>query len=295
MKLVGATCLGNEKLLIKYVMPYIIRNGYDKFIIFDDSDDGSIDDIKSYNLNFIEIRKFEHSDECPEKYIDYKFDWEKCGIFIDVFYELKRESIETGEEIWYNFMDFDEVIFCIYGLKKFITTHYASDYGFNYYANKLINLTYKGNDSIDAELINNKSKFVHSLNNIEGCAWPFWGTKTTVIKVNDFRYNEGFMIGFGGHVINIEKEENVVPRNLAELGFLYSFHLSNLTREISINKSLNHKKRNTCPLYTDDIEELNYLYDANTSLSFPLKYVFYNDYKEKGYKLGVFGGLNVIN
>ena len=102
MKLFGCTFVKNEEEMIPYVMPYIERLGYDKFVVYDDgSTDNTVEILSKYP--FIEIR---HSTGTHDD-----FDWRKCKVQIS-FYEECWEYIHknNNEDVWMTFTDFDEVL-----------------------------------------------------------------------------------------------------------------------------------------------------------------------------------------
>ena len=55
--LVGVTCTYNEAEMVPYVMPYVERMGYDKFIVYDnESTDNTVELLKQYP--FVEVRTY---------------------------------------------------------------------------------------------------------------------------------------------------------------------------------------------------------------------------------------------
>ena len=69
MKLYGVTCVFNEEKLVPFVMDYMVRWGYDRFVIYDNgSNDKTVELLKAYP--FIEVRNFDTEnvfDECKRK------------------------------------------------------------------------------------------------------------------------------------------------------------------------------------------------------------------------------------
>ena len=60
MKLFGCTVVKNEEEMIPYVMPYVERLGYDKFVVYDDnSTDNTVEELLKYP--FVEIRQMEET------------------------------------------------------------------------------------------------------------------------------------------------------------------------------------------------------------------------------------------
>ena len=60
MKLFGCTVVKNEEGMIPYVMPYVERLGYDKFVVYDDnSTDNTVEELLKYP--FVEIRQMEET------------------------------------------------------------------------------------------------------------------------------------------------------------------------------------------------------------------------------------------
>lgn len=276
MKIIGAIFCGDELPLIKYVMPYIINFGFDKLYIYSNSTDGSSEAIEKYNLDFIEIRRF-------EAFSDYF----KAETYINLFFELKKESIETNEEIWFYKSDFDEVVFTPQepSLKNVIN-------GFdfykecNYYANKMTNLVYKPSSQIglSSAMEIEKTEFCHALSYIYGFSWPYYGTKVTFFRVNDFKITNCFFSA-GEHILSVQLEDGKTEKNLADIGLYYSFHLKYLTEEIFLERSKKWDK-------TVDVSKS--AYRKATSCIFPLSHLFYSNYEKYGYRLGDIGGITTF-
>ena len=106
MKLFGCTVVKNEEGMIPYVMPYVERLGYDKFVVYDDnSTDNTVEELLKYP--FVEIRQMEETKTIVE------FDCLKRNKQADFFTECWQYIHKNNnEEVWMTFTDFDEVLFC---------------------------------------------------------------------------------------------------------------------------------------------------------------------------------------
>ena len=276
MKIVGAIFCGNELPMIKYVMPYIINFGFDKLYIYSNSTDGSSEAIENYNLNFIEIRRF-------ETFSDYF----KAETYINLFFELKQEAIDTNEEIWFYKSDFDEVVFTPNEANlKHVIDGFDFYREYNYYSNKMVNLVYRPLSQIglSVALEIEKTEFCHALSNMYGFSWPYYGTKVTFFKVNDFKIENCFF-SEGEHILSLQLEDNRNAKNLADIGLYYSFHLKYLTEEIFMIRSSK---------WAETVDVSKSAYQKSTSCVFPLSNLFYSNHDKYGYKLGDIGGLNIV-
>lgn len=81
MKLFGCTVVKNEEEMIPYVMPYVERLGYDKFVVYDDnSTDNTVEKLLKYP--FVEIRQMKETNNLAD------FDREKSHIQANFFYRM---------------------------------------------------------------------------------------------------------------------------------------------------------------------------------------------------------------
>ena len=103
VKLFGYTCTYNESMMIPYVMPYVERMGYDKFIVYDnESTDNTVELLKKYP--FVEVRTYNSNG---------KFSDEKRNHLLIESYQECSNFDNDGDPIWMTWTDFDEVIYCM--------------------------------------------------------------------------------------------------------------------------------------------------------------------------------------
>lgn len=269
MKLYGVTVLWNQPSFIKYIIPYIKHNKYDKFIIYNNSTDESLQKLLDYNLTFIEIRQFPNP-----HYKETEFEIEKSRLFYTIFTEAKDEAEKTKETIWVQFSDFDEIIYTEEGLKQtlsIINGYNIIPNNYNYLSRPCINLYQPDENNLQ------NIEFIHFSKGIKCFYWPYWGSKTTLIKVNDFKNNYPFF-GIGMHTSKLICEDKIIPKNLYEHGFIYYFHLKFLTEKDFIQNSKNSY------LFQNDINYLTNKFAHAISTSFPLELYFYNEGINKGFK-----------
>lgn len=263
MKLYGAIVVYNEEPIVKYVMPYLIRYGFDKLFIYNDgSTDNTIDLIKSYNCDFIEFKDFSIY---KDKVIKECFDYAKACVFADLFLMGKNISKSCGEDIWVYHSDFDEILFNASG--DSIKEHIAQldNFGFNYFAGRMINLV-KGDDSFE--------ELPHTFTNTKCFYWNYYGQKSFLLKCNDFtEYN--YLFGNGNHVIQLQLEDGKVLSNLYEFGEFYCFHLKYFTYDYFLYKNIkNYKKNINYILYSENEKIIKEKYKCETSQKFPIE-IFY--------------------
>jgi hypothetical protein len=167
--------------MIPYVMPYIERMGYDKFIVYDnESTDNTVELLKQYP--FVEVRTYS-----TNKVNDVV---SRTKLMADSFtevHELKNKN--NGEIIWMSWTDFDEVIFPIHlyrnTLKEILEWEY---FNYNVFESSMVNLFPPKNISQRKMLkYVKKGYFVHEIPEIRCKMWDNWlGHKTLLIKINDF-------------------------------------------------------------------------------------------------------------
>ena len=211
MKLIGVTQVYNEEANIPYVMPYIERMGYDKFIVYDDGcTDRTIEILKEYP--FIEIRP-----SLRENNDVHEFETCKLRAMISVFSEcwdiIKANS---GETVWMTITDFDEVIWS-QRERSFLTKDYLdfmSGRGFNYYDGRMLHLTWDGKEK--------NNELPHMWPGVRGSWWMQEGCKCTLLKVNDILTAYMYC---GNHTMAVKPVEGVEMRNLATTGDFNGFHL----------------------------------------------------------------------
>ena len=268
MKLYGAIVVYNEEPIVKYIMPYLTRYGFDKLYIYDDGcTDNTIDLIKSYNCDYIEFRDF-------SKYLEMnngEFDLAKANVYADLFFAGKNESIKTGEDVWVYHSDFDEVIFNFNtcsnkngSIKEYIDFIFKR-FEANYYAGRTVNII-KGKEST--------SELAHTFKDTKCFYWNYWGQKVFLLKCNDFS-TENFVFGSGNHFLALNLEKGKKAINIYECGGVYSFHFKYFTYEYYEYKNKNSSVRNVCPfLYLEDSEAIKEHYIRETGCKFPLEMFF---------------------
>ena len=294
MKLIGCIFVGNEKLMVKYAMPYIIDYGYDKLYIYDDSVDGTIDLIKEYNCPFIEIIDLHGAYGTygnVSAFEDYRLKKET-----EMFEMLKKEATETGEEIWFSFMDFDEVVFgrryINDGFKMYLWELSISS-NVNYFAGKSAQLVSKYEKCEDLDLALGKQRFAHGLEGMECISWSCWGSKVSAIKVNDIKHA---YFDLGNHSFKCTMEDGVSPINANDFGNFFRFHLKFLTKEIYMYKQKFYEER--FGIYSKN-ETFDETYYRKISTKFPIRLIFYDDYEKYSYQskamgIGYIGGLTLV-
>ena len=207
MKLIGATQVYNEEGLVKYVMPYVERMGYDKFIVYDDGcTDNTIELLKKYP--FIEIR--------PKNEVEGgDFDARKIKCMSDTIKECANIIAETGEEVWMTFTDFDEVIFCQRERSDTVkgTLEFVDKEGYNYYDGRMLHLTW------DGKSYNND--LAHTWDGVRGTWWLREGRKVTLLKVSALR---NYFVTSGNHNLGVVPADGIEMKNLDATGEFNGFH-----------------------------------------------------------------------
>ena len=278
MKLFGFTFCRNEEKLIPYVMPYIERMGYDKFIVYDnESTDNTVEILKQYP--FIEVRSF-HTDKFDDAVITRNFlnVYQECMTYI---------NNNNGETVWLSRTDFDEVLFldgagCCPG-KGVLGGEYINNY--NVYDGKMVELI------CDESTIQNPSKMAHTWKNIRGKYWQVYGNKPLLMKVNDFPLPFDWL-AWGNHLLitNCTNEKGV--KHLQDTGYVYAFHLKwldiNLLKERTIEMA---KRTGSNTINKDLIDKIDRYYEESLlPLSFPL----YEYFLIEGNKTDKIGGLKLL-
>ena len=288
MKLVGCIFVGNEKLMVKYVMPYILDYGYDKLYLYDDSDDGTIDLIKAYNYPFIEIV------DAHGKHDDGKlcgFEDFRLKIETEMFENLKKEAKETDEEIWFSFMDFDEVVFATRYINdrfKMYLWELSISQHVNYYAGKSAQLVsgYDTCEELDSMIGN--QHFVHGMDGMNCISWSCWGTKVSAIMVNDI---EKAYFDMGNHCFGCHMEEGISPINAYDFGNIFSFHLRFLTKEHYMYKCNVYSNRYNITLGSSEKDEADFYKKISTK--FPVSLIFFDNFNKYAYQCKSMGGSNI--
>ena len=209
MKLIGGTYVYNEELMIPYVMPYVERMGYDKFIVFDDGcTDGTIEKLKEYP--FVEIRKGKKTE------IDVVND-RKLKAMLDLYAEcLSLSHKNDNEDVWMTWTDFDEVIFLQRErgstLREYLEL--MNERGYNFFDGRMIHLVWDGKERGDW--------LPHTWNGVRGAWWLTEGKKVTMLKVNDTLKIYGF---YGNHDMGVKFKDGVHPRNLEGCMEFNGFHM----------------------------------------------------------------------
>lgn len=221
MKFLGFTCTYNEEKMIPYVMPYVERMGYDKFIVYDnESTDNTVELLKQYP--FVEVRSYSTN-----------------GVFDEtkrqkLFMESYLEAIEYTKDdlVWMTWTDFDEVIYSNYGGNNMrMILEYATSEGYAVYDGDMVNLISEVFPSIkDGELVHKK---------IRRCSYWQRGKKATLFMVNGLT---SLFTSPGFHMTDFEYEN----KNLKFFGnerSLFSFHLKYLSHDYRANKNSHHNDR----------------------------------------------------
>lgn len=269
MKLYGFTFLRNESKMLPYVKPYWDAMGYDKLVVYDnESTDNSVELLKQ--IPYVEVRSF-HTDTFSEKkIIDLKL-----GFYAEVY----QEYVETKEDIWVSFCDFDEVLF-FDGIGRCSGKGVLEGNRINYYNcfdGKMIELL------CDENTVPNKGKMAHTWKNIRGKYWHVYGNKPLLIKISDFPY---IVFSWGNHEVGYTIKDGVELRHLQETGYVYGFHLKWIDMDLLKERSLDMLKRNTTVKFTPEMID-RYYEESLLPLSFPLKDYFLLE----GSKMAKIGGM----
>lgn len=260
MKLVGLTFTYNEENMIPYVMPYVERMGYDKFIVYDnESTDNTVELLKKYS--FVEVRTYNTNNTFNNQ--------ERIKIAYNVYCEVCKlcKCGEKNEELgWFTITDFDEVLFVATkfskNVKDFLDYRYCV-FGENYFNETMINLFPKMNSHCDLL----KNKYVHLADDILCGYWNVYGKKTTMFVVNDFPYWET-CVGF--HWSKFKVRNGRKPKSLSNNGEVHGFHLKYIDKELLYKKHEMYRKRQDGYANT-----LDFIYESLYTTAFPLSLHFY--------------------
>ena len=216
MKLIGYTVVYNEEALVPYVLPYIVRMGYDKFVIFDDGcTDNTIEAISrglsEHGINF-EVRPTVVNNP------DYDFDGRKRDSMVAGIHECTAIVNENGgESVWMTFTDFDEVIYCTREREEQLKGYLElmDKRGFNFFDGRMLHLTW------DEKEMNEKA-LPHQWEGVRGAWWLSEGGKVTLFKVNDFASITAFC---ANHHMGVRMANGKRPKDLSLTGEFQGFHL----------------------------------------------------------------------
>lgn len=253
MKLFGYTVVYNEETLVPYVLPYIERMGYDKFIVYDDGCKDNTIGLLSSGLTAAGI-DFEIR---PTLTIDEKhdFDGRKRTSHLFSIEECMKIAAETNESVWISFTDFDEVIYCSRERQKYLKEYLEmeDERGFNFFDGRMLQLSWDGKEKDERYL-------PHQWSGVKGAWWLSEGMKVTLFRVNDF---EQYMVYCANHHLGVKPRDGVNVKSLAESGEFHGFHLKYFDAESFKTKDTRH--------YGRDPEE--YLREIR-SVSFPMDMYF---------------------
>jgi hypothetical protein len=262
IQLIGVTCTYNEAEMIPYVMPYVERMGYDKFIVYDnESTDNTVELLKQYP--FVEVRNFSSNGVFSDSIRTKKI--------LEVLQEYHKMSLKDDNLICFTITDFDEVLFLTaphtLPFKPWVLNRYLFGKE-NYFQDTMINiLPPKRNINDD---FYKDDKYVHLHNNMKCNYWTVYGDKTTVLILNDFLTIE---ITEGFHRMFLKPKKGVKPKNLKNTNELFGFHLKYINKNIIERKHNNVKDRlyHANYAYVSNIEDI---YDSLYTTAFPLHNFF---------------------
>ena len=249
MKLFGYTFTLNEEHMIKYVLPYLDRIGYDKLVVYDSGSTDRTVEILS-KVPYVEIRDI----KCE----DGTFDFVKMYKQIECFNECKKYSKEhDNEDVWMTFTDFDEVIFSTNGIFKNTKDMFSFQVGtlkinYDYFCDRMPYLFYEG-DNYDG-----KNPIHYDIDNTRCSNWYSYGSKVTMIKVNGFEL-ERTIVGNHGMIVRKTNENESI--NLVDSGLFYGFHL----KYIDKNQIRLQSEKNFESMYKIRIPNIEEFYMKRTS------------------------------
>lgn len=263
--LVGCACTFNEADMIPYVMPYIERMGYDKFIVYDnESTDNTVELLKQYD--FVEVRTYSTN-----------------GVFDDV---LRTNKIMEVLKEYYNLSLKKDKIYCFVNVDfdevHFLTARHTVPFKawlYNCYKFKEENIFCDTMIDIvppESKINYNKDvyklvKYPHLAKNMHCCYWNTYGDKTTIIILNDF---DKITITPGNHRIFLKPRNGVKIKNMKYSNELFGFHLKYIDKNILLKKNRCISKRYHNHNKSYEENNVDYLYDCINTISFPLKEYF---------------------
>jgi hypothetical protein len=264
--LIGITCTYNEAEMVPYVMPYVERMGYDKFIVLDnESTDNTVELLKQYP--FVEVRTYSTNGVFDDD--------KRSKKTLEVLQEFHSETFEEENKKIYclTITDFDEVLFLTsphtYPFKAWIYNRYA--YGKeNFFQDTMINLLPPKRD-ISEDFYKN-DKYVHLHEDMKCNYWTVYGDKTTIFILNDFM-TIGITNGF--HKCYLKPFQNKECKNMKNTNEIFGFHLKYIDKNILEKKHNINKDRINYNNYSyrSNIEDI---YDSIYTNSFPLCNYFQN-------------------
>lgn len=221
MKLIGYTCTYNEAKMVKYVMPYVERMGYDKFIVYDnESTDNTVELLNKYD--FVEIRSWKRTNKtlCGDKLVLQKQAYKEI---------LDMAQVGTSEEelVWYSWTDFDEVIYCSCGMncKRALKSMYEYEH-YNCFDGRMLNLVCFDDLSSNETLAHTWPE-----SRLSWCG-PSW-SKPLLVAVNDF---ENIEFIDGNHCMFVKPKQGKEVRSLSNTMWFHSFHLKYVNKDIHANR-----------------------------------------------------------
>lgn len=262
MKLFGCTFVKNEEGMIPYVMPYVERLGYDKFVVYDDdSTDNTVAELSKYP--FVEIRQMEETKTLNE------FDCLKRDKQANFFTECWQYIYKNNnEDVWMTFTDFDEVLFCSGRLSFKQEIKAYDDVYHKCYLNKpLVQII----DIGCKKRLNNAKDLIHTESSVRMNFWEnLFSEKVTLLKVNAF---EEITCYSGNHFIKLKPKDEYKKKkdegcniSLNNAGIFHNFHLK------WINYSELEKKHETTK--NKEISDLKSSYDNILASTYPVDMYF---------------------
>ena len=262
--LVGCTCTYNEAEMVPYVMPYVERMGYDKFIVYDnESTDNTVELLKQYP--FVEVRTYSTNGTFSDDIRTVKI--------YETLKEYHKLSCDDEKIICFVNVDFDEVLFLTsphtLPFKPWLKARYSIK-GDNIFSDTMLNIL-PPIKNIPNDYYKD-DKYVHLHEDMKCNYWTVYGDKTTLIILNDF---ETIQITPGNHSIFLKPEKGKKISNLKNTNELFGFHLKYIDKNIIEKKHSGVKDRHyhSNSAYISNIEDI---YDALYTTAFPLCDFFRN-------------------
>ncbi len=271
MKLIGYTCTFNEAGMVPYVMPYVERMGYDKFIVYDNmSTDNTVELLSNYP--FVEIRYYDTNG----KFDDNAKRQKEIDGYVEC-YKMAKVGTPEEEVIWMTFTDFDEVIFGGYGdgaIKEILNCSYIFE-GYNCFFEQMVNLLPPKDEQgeLYKRMEYENKPLVHTIDGVRG-GWCYGNmAKPTMFCVNDFNYMAFVQ---GNHYAVCKTREGKKIRNLSENTGFTPFHLKFISKEKLKKKWANYDERGLT-FYGKDLDKIETHYrDYLYPMSFSLENYFLN-------------------